>query len=112
MDDNGEQIILQAKKKTTSVRMVTAMHTNRSHRKGCVLLVVHISSDKGKEVEDADVLRRYTILKQFQDVFPEDIIEFPPHREVDSSIQLVLQVAPTSKAPYMMSTPKWVGLKL
>jgi len=47
-----------------------------------VLFVVHISCDKGKEVEDADVLRRYLVLQQFQDVFPEDISEFPPHREV------------------------------
>ena len=49
---------------------------------------MHISSDKGKEVEDVYVLRKYPVL-QFQDVFPEDITEFPPHVEVDFSIELV-----------------------
>jgi len=41
----------------------------------CTFLVI-------KEVEDEDVLRRYLVLQQFKDVFPKDITEFPPHREV------------------------------
>jgi len=65
---------------------------------------VQISNDKHKEVEDADVLRRYPVLQQFQDVFPEDITKLPPHREVDFSIELVPGETPTSKAPYRMST--------
>lgn len=41
------------------VKVLQAMH---SRRKGCVLFVVHISSDKSKDVEDVKVLRRYLIL--------------------------------------------------
>jgi len=65
LDDNGEPRVLQGKKKATSVRMVTTMQAQCSHKKGCVLFVVHISSDKGKEVEDADVLSRYPVLQRF-----------------------------------------------
>ena len=72
---------------------------------------MHISSDKGKVVEDADVLSKYPVLQQFQDVFPTEILEFPPHREVNFSIELILGVAPTSKAPYRMSTLELVELK-
>jgi len=88
-DDNEEQRILQGKKKATSIKMVTTMQEKRSRRKGCVSFAVHISSDKGKDVEDAEVLIRYLILQQFQDVFPIEISEFPPHKEVDFSIELV-----------------------
>ena len=63
MDDDGEKIILQGKKKPTSVRMVTTMQAKRNSRKGCVLFVVHISSEKGKEDEDVEVLSRYPILQ-------------------------------------------------
>jgi len=42
--------------------MVTTMQAKRSRRKGCKLFALHISSDKGKEVEDIDVLSRYPIL--------------------------------------------------
>jgi len=62
MDDNGEHIVLKCKKKVTSTKIVTAMKEKRSHRKGCVSFTVHISSDRGKEDEDAEVLRRYSIL--------------------------------------------------
>ena len=48
LDDIGELIVLQGKKKETSVRMVTTMQENNSCRKGCVIFVVHISSNKGK----------------------------------------------------------------
>jgi len=34
------------------------------------MFVVHISSDTGKEIEDAYVLSRYLLLQQFWDVFP------------------------------------------
>ena len=34
-----------------------------------MLFVMHISSDKGKDVEDAEVVSRYVILQQFQGVF-------------------------------------------
>ena len=112
LDDTGEQRVLQGEKKSTSLRMETTMQEKHSHRKGCVLFPVHISSDKGKEVEDVDVLNKYPVLQKFQDVFPIDILEFPHHRVVDFSIELVPWATPTSKAPFRMSTLELVELKL
>ena len=65
VDDNGEPRVLQGKKKATSVRIVTIMQAKPSRRKGCKLFALHISSDKGKEVEDANVLNIYLVLQQF-----------------------------------------------
>ena len=92
--------------------MVTAMQAKRNHWKGCVLFAMHISSEKGKEVDNENVLRRYPILQWFRDVFPEDISELPPHKEVEFSTELVPGAAPASKVPYRMSTPELVELKL
>jgi len=39
------------------------MEENCRYRKGCLLFAVNISSDKGKEVEDAYVLHRYPTLQ-------------------------------------------------
>lgn len=103
---------MQGKKKETSVKMVTVMQANRSCKKGCVLFVVHISSDKGNDVEDEEVLSRYQILQKFQDVFPIDISELTPHREVEISIDLVPREAPTSVTPYRMSTPNLAEMML
>ena len=73
LNDDGKKRILQGKKKPTLVGMVTTMQAKHSCRNGCVLFVVHISSDKGKVVEEEEVLKRYPVLQQFQDVFPVDI---------------------------------------
>eukprot|EP00253_Pinus_taeda_P021902 PITA_21902 len=112
VEDSGEKRTLHGKKKPTLVRIVTAMQDKCIRRKGCMMFVVHISSDKGKEVEDADVLRRYQVLQQFQDLFPKEITEFLPHREVEFSIELVPEASLTLKSPYRMSTLELVELKL
>lgn len=62
VDDNGEPRILQGKKKATPVRMVTTMRAKGIWKKVCKTLTVHISSDRGKEVEDVDVFCRYPLL--------------------------------------------------
>jgi len=77
----------------------------------CVIRSAYFS-DKGKEVEDADVLSRYPSLQQFHDVFLAYILEFPPHREVDFSIELVPEEALESKEIWRMSTLELVESKL
>lgn len=62
LNDDGERRMLQGKKNPTSVRMVTIMQAKHNCRKGCVLFAVHVSSDKGKDVEDDEVLKRYHVL--------------------------------------------------
>ena len=86
LDDNREQRIMQGKKKETSVRMLKDMQEKCNCRKRCMLFVVPISSDKGKEDNDVEVLNKYLILKKFQDVFPAKVLEFPLHNKVDFSI--------------------------
>jgi len=56
-DDNKKKRILEGNKKPTSVRIVIAMQTKSSCRKGCVLFAAHISSDKGKDVNDVEILK-------------------------------------------------------
>eukprot|EP00253_Pinus_taeda_P028560 PITA_28560 len=66
---------------------------------------------QGKDVEGDEVLKRYIGLQQFQDVFPSDIFELLPYREVDFSIEFVPGTTSTSKEPYRMSTPQLVELE-
>lgn len=54
----------------------------------------------------------YPISKQFSDVFPKEILRFPPRREIDFSIELFPRSEIVSKDLYRMSTPNLVQLKL
>ena len=52
------------------------------------------------------------MLQEFRDVFPDEISGLPPKRDIDFTIELVPGVAPVSKAPYRMSTPEMLELKM
>ena len=51
------------------------------------------------------------ILKEFVDVFQEIPI-IPPRRDIEFTIDLVLDIVPSSKVPYRMSTTKYKELHM
>ncbi|KAG8481374.1 hypothetical protein CXB51_026156 [Gossypium anomalum] len=50
-------------------------------------------------------------IKEFQDVFPEELPGLPPNREVEFGIDLLPGTAPVSIAPYRMAPKELVELK-
>ena len=50
-------------------------------------------------------------LQDFLDVFPEDLVDLPPQREIDHKIELFPGSEPISKRPYKMSLPEAIELK-
>ena len=51
------------------------------------------------------------MIKEFPDVFPEELPGLPPEREVDLSIEVVQGTTPISRAPYRMAPTKLKELK-
>ncbi|XP_061369288.1 uncharacterized protein LOC133312149 [Gastrolobium bilobum] len=51
------------------------------------------------------------VVREFLEVFLEDIPEFPPQQEIEFSIDLLPGVGPISLAPYQMSPPELAELK-
>ena len=51
------------------------------------------------------------IIKEYPNVFPEDIPEFPPKREIEFTIELVPGTGPISIALYKMSPLELAKLK-
>ena len=43
------------------------------------------------------------VVRDFKDVFPEEISEMPPKRDIDFAIDLIPGMSPISKAPYRMA---------
>ena len=57
-------------------------------------------------------LEEFHVLQEFRDVFPNEIPGLPPKRDIDFMVELVPGAAPVSKAPYIMSTPEMLKLKM
>ena len=51
------------------------------------------------------------VVKEFMDVFPEEIPGLPPKREVEFSIDLVPGAGPVSMGPYRMAPAELIELK-
>ena len=72
-------------------------------RKGCKAYAVTIIDEEGKTKTDKLKIENIPVLKEFTDVFLEEIPRLPPKRELDFTIDLVPGVVPSSKAPYRMN---------
>ncbi|XP_075504389.1 uncharacterized protein LOC142541817 [Primulina tabacum] len=62
---------------------------------------------RGKRFEVSDI----PVVKEFPDVFPDEIPGFPPQREIDFSIELVSGTNPISRAPYSLAPAELKELK-
>ena len=77
--------------------------------KGCKLFVLNIwniESDGEKQIE------YFPVLKEFKDVFLEEILGLPPKWDLDFSIEVTPGSVSASKVPYRMSALELVELKL
>jgi hypothetical protein len=52
------------------------------------------------------------VVREFPDVFPDDLPGMPPERAIESKIELQLGTTPISKAPYKMSREELAELKI
>lgn len=62
-------------------------------------------------LENQAVIDRLPVVNEFPEVFPDEIPDVPPEREVEFSIDLVPRTKPVSMAPYRMSASELAELK-
>ena len=76
-------------------------------QKGCKGYLAHVVDTRSDEVRLEDV----PVVREFLDVFPDDLPGLPPERETDFPIDLVPGIAPISLPPYRMAPAKLKELK-
>jgi hypothetical protein len=63
------------------------------------------------KMEGKSKVSELPVVCEFPDVFPEDVSELPPEREVEFTIDLIPGTSPVSMAPYRMSASELSELK-
>jgi hypothetical protein len=105
----GKRITLQGIRKPVLVRQISALQMRKYCRKGCPLYAIQVL----KTIESVKASPDdHPILREYRDVFPEEVPGLPPRRDIDFSIELTPGAVPVSRTPYRMSTPELVELKL
>ena len=87
--------------------LVSAMQAKRLLRKGCKGFLAYVLKSEGTTLKTEDI----SVVKEFPDVFSEDLHGLPPEREVEFTIDLVPGTGPISKAPYRMAPAELKELK-
>ncbi|XP_071900975.1 uncharacterized protein [Coffea arabica] len=99
---------LDVKGRLASSAMVSGIRARKMLSKGAqgfIAFLINTPSDQAK-LEDVPVVR------EFPDVFPEELKTLPPERDVEFKIDLVPGTAPISKTPYRMAPAELKELKI
>ncbi|GKB87437.1 hypothetical protein Tco_0959709, partial [Tanacetum coccineum] len=90
-------------KRGTRLNIISCTKAQKYLLQGCHVFLAHITiketGDKSKKKQLQDV----PIVKNFPEVFPEDLPGLPPTRQVEFHIDLVPSAAPVARAPYRLA---------
>jgi len=84
------------------IRIISAIKTMKLLRRGCQRFLAAVIDKKEAELK----LENIAVVKEYPNVFPEELPGLPPDREIKFSIDLLLGSGPISKAPYRMAPAK------
>ena len=80
--------------------MISSMRAKKLLASGCM---GYLATVVNKSVEAKGNVEDVLIVRDFVDVFPEELPGLPPDREIQFKIKLLPGTAPISKAPYRMA---------
>jgi len=103
----GERMIFEGERILKLIALISVVTAQKLLRKGCMGYLAYIlnSNDEGPRLKDIPVV------KEFPDVFPEELPGLPPEREVEVSIDTFPGVPPIAQQPYRVAPAELNELK-
>ncbi|KAA3465681.1 DNA/RNA polymerases superfamily protein [Gossypium australe] len=102
-----KEVMMIGERRNYLSNVVSALKAEKSVRKGCRAFLAFISALDAKELSVESV----RTMKEFLDVFPEELPGLPPDREVEFGIDLLPGTTPISIALYRMAPKELAELK-
>ncbi|GJZ13673.1 hypothetical protein Tco_0548903 [Tanacetum coccineum] len=75
-------------------------------QKGFPIFLAHVTAKEVKDKSEKKRLEDVPIVRDFPEVFPEDLSGLPPTQQVEFQIDLVPGAAPVARAPYRLAPSK------
>ena len=104
---NLSEVTLQGIRSEPIPKVILAMQARHFLRKGCEAFLALILDSKREQVN----FKNIPVIREFPDVFPEELPRVPSEREVDLSIEVVQGTTPILRAPYRMAPTELKELK-
>ncbi|GJY99156.1 putative reverse transcriptase domain-containing protein, partial [Tanacetum coccineum] len=89
-----------AKEKRSKLSIISCEKAQKYIEKGCQLFLAQVTVKEDKDKSEEKQLEDVPTVRDFPEVFPEDLPGLPPTRQVEFQIDLVPGAAPVARAPY------------
>ncbi|GJR19892.1 reverse transcriptase domain-containing protein [Tanacetum coccineum] len=98
---DGETLIIQGESNKTLLKKfsISCIKTEKYISRGCQVFMIQVMEKKADEKRLEDI----SVVKEFSDVFPEDLPGIPPVRQVEFQIDLIPGAAPIARTPYRLA---------
>ncbi|GKB24796.1 putative reverse transcriptase domain-containing protein [Tanacetum coccineum] len=85
------------------LNIISCTKTQKYLLKGCHVFLAHVTAKKAEDKSEEKRLKDVPIVRDFPEVFPEDLPGIPPTRQVEFQIDLIPGAAPVARAPYRLA---------
>ncbi|GJT46968.1 putative reverse transcriptase domain-containing protein [Tanacetum coccineum] len=96
---DGETLIIRGDRSKTRLNLISCIKTEKYISRGCQVFMIQVMEKKADEKRLEDI----SVVKEFPDVFPEDLPGIPPVRQVEFQIDLIPGAAPIARTPYRLA---------
>ncbi|GJT46329.1 putative reverse transcriptase domain-containing protein [Tanacetum coccineum] len=95
----NKTLVVEGDRGTSRMKVISCIKARKYIERGHQLFVAHVTEKEPKEKHLEDV----PVIRDFPEVFPDDLPGLPPPRQVEFKIELVPGVAPVARAPYRLA---------
>ncbi|GJU50451.1 putative reverse transcriptase domain-containing protein [Tanacetum coccineum] len=85
------------------LHIISYSKTQEYMLKGCPVFLAHVTTKEVEDKSEKKQLEDVPIVRDFPEVFPEDLPGLPPTRQVEFQIDLIPGAAPVARAPYRLA---------
>jgi hypothetical protein len=105
---NGRRVIFIGERNVIPNCIISVMTARKMVKKGCEVYLAYVFDSKEKIGEITNI----PTVREFTDVFPNDLPRLPPDREVEVSIDILPRTTPVAQPPYRMAPAELAELKI
>ncbi|GKA79307.1 putative reverse transcriptase domain-containing protein [Tanacetum coccineum] len=102
----NDVLIIQGKmsgvRNESRLEVISSIRTQRYIEKGCRVFLIQVTKKEEVEIPEKRI-EDVPVIRDFPEVFPENLSELPPTRQVEFHIELIPGGAPVARAPYRLA---------
>jgi len=101
----GETMVFKGERTSNFTNIISGMVARKLLKKGCTAYLAYVINSKKGKIGLFDI----SIVREFPNVFPEELPGLSPEREVEVTIDILSGVSPIAQPPYRMAQKNWMS---